>query len=68
MTDPIIDEIRRVRHEMSERIGHDPKRLPELFRELRSRVKNRIVSHGSDQKADQNETILVAETIECVAP
>ena len=60
MTDPIIDEIRRVRHEMSERIGHDPKRLPELFLELRNRLNDRLVSHGDETQKDQ-ESLAVAE-------
>ena len=37
--DPIIDEIRRVRHEISAECGHDPKRLLEYYLELERKIK-----------------------------
>lgn len=36
-TDPIIDEIREVRHRISERFGRDPKRLIEHYMELQEK-------------------------------
>ena len=43
-SDPIIDEIRRVRHRISEECGHDPKRLVEHYMKLQERHKDRLVS------------------------
>ena len=37
--DLIIDEIRRVRHEISAECGHDPKRLLEYYLELERKMK-----------------------------
>ena len=37
--DPIIDEIRRVRHQISAECGHDPKRLLEYYLELERKLK-----------------------------
>jgi hypothetical protein len=34
-TDPVIDEVREVRHRISERVGHDPARLVACYMELR---------------------------------
>lgn len=42
-TDPGLDEIRRVRHEISEEIGHDPKRLLDYYRELEAEYEDRLV-------------------------
>jgi len=47
---PILDEIRRVRHEMSSEIGHDPRRTVEYFAELSARYSDRLVNYGSGQK------------------
>ena len=44
--DPTIDEIRRVRHEMSAEYGHDPRRMLEYFASIQARVKDRLVNHG----------------------
>ena len=44
--DPTIDEIRRVRHEMSVEYGHDPRRMLEYFASIQARVKDRLVNHG----------------------
>ena len=41
--DPIIDEIRRVRHRISEECGHDPKTLVEYFMKLQERHKDRLI-------------------------
>jgi hypothetical protein len=45
-SDPTIDEIRRVRHEMSAEYGHDPRRILEYFASIQARVKERLVNHG----------------------
>jgi len=42
-TDPGLEEIRRVRHEISEELEHDPKRLVEYFRKLEREYEDRLV-------------------------
>jgi hypothetical protein len=41
--DPIIDEIRSVRHRISEQFGHDPKKLCEYYMKLQERHRHRLV-------------------------
>lgn len=43
-TPPILEESRRVRHEISAEIGHDPKRIREYYAALQSSVKSRTVN------------------------
>jgi hypothetical protein len=45
--DPVIAEIRRVRHELSARFGHDPKRLVEYFQKLEKQHPERVISFRS---------------------
>jgi len=49
MTPPILQEIRRVRHEMSAEWGHDPRRMVEYFAELQKEFKGRIVNFGASE-------------------
>ncbi len=51
-TDPVIDEIREVRHRISERFDHDPERLVAYYIELQERYADRLVdtSKARDQK------------------
>ncbi len=44
--DPSIDEIRRVRHEISRESGHDLRQLKETFAALESQFKRPPVDHG----------------------
>ncbi len=37
--DPLIDEIRRVRHKISAECGHDPKRLVEYYLRLEEELR-----------------------------
>ena len=55
--DPGWEEIRRVRHEISEEIGHDPKRLPEYYSELEAQYAHRVVH---SEEAGVQETRPVA--------
>ncbi len=54
-TDPLIDEIRRVRHQISAEYGHDPKRYLEHLREyeksLRRSGKFRFIKSRKKGKA-----------------
>lgn len=62
MTDPIIDEIRAVRHRISEECGHDPKRLAERYMKLQEEKyrdglvrsdQSREKIHGGDAAASK---------------
>ena len=43
--DPVIDSIRAARHAISERCGHDPKRLLEYYQERQKALTERLVGH-----------------------
>lgn len=53
--DPIIDEIRRVRHEMSAEFGHDPRRAFEFFQDLQRREKRPVVNYGKKHLLHQGK-------------
>ncbi len=42
--DPLVDEIRKVRHELSERFGHDPARLVEHYMKLQDQYRERLLT------------------------
>lgn len=41
--DPVIDEIREVRHRISERFDHDPARLVAYYIELQEQYRERLI-------------------------
>jgi hypothetical protein len=41
--DPVIDEIRQVRHRISERFGHDPAQLVAYYLELQELYRDRLI-------------------------
>ena len=41
---PILQEVRRVRHEISAEIGHDPARFREYYAVLQALVKSRTIN------------------------
>ena len=43
-TEPILDEIRRVRHAISQRIGHDPTRIVSYYADLQRQHRERLVN------------------------
>lgn len=49
--DPVIDEVRQIRHEISARVGHDPARLVEYYIKLQAQYRERLISPGSSPKA-----------------
>ncbi|MCP3960378.1 MAG: hypothetical protein GY719_21245 [bacterium] len=54
LSDPVIDEIREVRHRISERCNHEPKRLVAYYMELQEQYRDRFVETSKDdQRADQ---------------
>ena len=42
-SDPVIDEVRAVRHEISARFDHDPERLVAYYMELQERYRERLI-------------------------
>lgn len=42
-SDPLIDEVRRVRHEISAQFGHDPYKLVEYYMRLQEQHRDRLV-------------------------
>jgi len=48
--DPVIDEIRRVRHAMSAEIGHDPRKLLDYYADLQNRCQDRLVDFGDESE------------------
>jgi hypothetical protein len=41
--DPVIDEIREVRHRISERFGHDPVQLVAYYLEMQEQYRDRLI-------------------------
>jgi hypothetical protein len=51
--DPAIDEIREIRHRISERCNHDPAQLVAYYMELQERHRDRLLeSPGVVQRPD----------------
>ena len=43
LSDPVVDEIREVRHRISARFGHDPTRLVAFYMELQKQYQDRLI-------------------------
>lgn len=43
LSDPVIDEIREVRHRISARVDHDPARLVAYYIELQKQYQHRLI-------------------------
>ena len=41
--DPVIDEVRAVRHRISEQVEHDPARLVEYYLRLQEQYRDRLL-------------------------
>jgi hypothetical protein len=55
-SDPIIDQIREVRHRISEEFGHDPARLVEHYMKLQEeKHADRLVRPVKPQPATEGE-------------
>jgi hypothetical protein len=48
-SDPPIDEIRRVRHEISAACEHDPKKLVAYYQELQGQFQSKVINIGAQQ-------------------
>jgi hypothetical protein len=47
-SDPVIDEIREIRHRISARFGHDPARLVTHYMELQKQYQDRLIKPEKD--------------------
>lgn len=58
-SDPIIDEVREVRHRISVRCGHDPDRLVAYYLELQQQFRDRLISneHPPDPPRRDHSTV-----------
>ncbi len=54
-TDPTIDAIREVRHQISASVDHDPRKLVEHYRKLQERHQERVVSSTVVESKPKNE-------------
>jgi len=54
-SDPIIDEIREVRHQISARVDHDPARLVAYYMKLQEQYRDRLVDTSTtSERADHS--------------
>lgn len=53
-SDPVIDEIREIRHRISARFDHDPKKLVEHYAELDQNYKDRLYSPKNSEKSENS--------------
>ena len=51
-----LEEIRRVRHEISSELGHDPRRLLEYYRELEAAYAERLI-HAAEGTVEGPRTV-----------
>jgi len=59
--DPAIDAIRKVRHEISAAVGHDPRRLVAYLRELQARHPERILKQPKLPNAEPDDANISVE-------
>ena len=53
--DPVIDELRRVRHDISARFDHDPEQLVAYYMQVQRQYESRLVSSPEkDDGADRS--------------
>ena len=54
-SDPVIDEIREVRHRISQRFDHDPERLVAYYRRLQEQYQDRLI--GTANRSQDKEPV-----------
>jgi len=50
--DPTIQAVRDARQRISERVGHDPRKLIEYYRQLQERHRERLVSRSKPSETE----------------
>jgi hypothetical protein len=53
--DPLIDEVRSIRHKISEEFGNDVKRLAEHLREIERNHQGRVLQPADLSRAPKNK-------------
>ena len=48
--DPTLDHVREVRHRISQRCTHDPKKLVEYYIQLQAQYADRLLEQGKDKQ------------------
>jgi hypothetical protein len=51
MSDPVIDEIREIRHRISARFDHDPAKLVAYYMEMQKQYQDRLLKTDKDAKS-----------------
>ncbi len=54
--EPLLDEIRRVRHEISAELGHDPRMIAEYYADLQRLYQGRVVNLSGESVSTQHES------------
>ena len=55
LLDPVIDEIREIRHRISERFGHNTSRLVAYYMELQQRHRDRLIDRAqTHERGDES--------------
>jgi hypothetical protein len=54
-TDPVIDELREVRHQISERFDHNPGKLVAHYMQLQEKYRNRLVVSGTKKRGKKRK-------------
>lgn len=52
MNDPVIDQIRETRHQISEEHTHDPEKLVAYYIELQKKYRDRLVEPSQIEETD----------------
>ena len=55
LSDPVIDEIREVRHRISARFGHDPTRLVAFYMEMQKQYQDRLIKTAKSSQDRDNQ-------------
>ena len=55
--EPLLDEIRRVRHEISAELGHDPRKIAAYYADLQRLHHDRLVNFSGEAVSTQQQTV-----------
>jgi hypothetical protein len=55
--DPIVDAVRRARHQNSESVGHDPRKLVEYYQEFQKQFADRLRGDESPRSAVGDDSV-----------
>ena len=58
LNDPVIDEIREVRHRISARFGHDPAQLVSFYLEMQKQYQDRLIETAQNTKPRDRSSFL----------